>query len=323
MPPIYKDGWQSAIRWPVSQSFVGGVIDDQLLLWGGYQIQEKDSYWTYPPNNFVYSFTLNEGWRRINATGDVHLGHMWAASTAINGLIYIFGGDNRDYPVNDISTLSANGHFTRLQPSGDVIPSPRWSKKAWSYDDQFYCFGGMVKRIDETRKEDFMEFGSYHMTNKTFKFDTKTSTWTCLAIRGVGPSLRTDFAIARLGHRVFIQGGNDYYFGFLSDFFMLDLKTMKKTEIRNAGISAGLARHSLNPVSLSQLLLVGGNPSHDKVSNRVAIFDVSKSEWTEEATIPTQFGGSEGGLQQHQAFETRNETAVTVICVGGYVGMFF
>ena len=78
-------------------------------------------------------------------------------------------------------------------------------------------------------------------------------------------------------------------------------------------------------MSLSRLFLVGGNPGIDTdgVSNRVAIFDVDKSEWKEDAPLSSKFSGDGGGLKHHQAFETQNENGVSVICIGGYIDVDF
>ena len=71
-----------------------------------------------------------------NWQGQAHPGNKWAAFTTISEKIYIFGGYfNYDY-VNDICTLSAAGEFTRLQPTGNVIPDPRFKSQAWSYEEK-------------------------------------------------------------------------------------------------------------------------------------------------------------------------------------------
>ena len=96
---------------------------------------------------------------------------------------------------------------------------------------------------------------------------------------------------------------------------------MKWSEIDNSGISNGLNAHSLIRVSLSQLFLLGGNSgiTDSSISNRVATFDVGKSQWKKEARLSSKFGGNKGGLQRHQAFEYPNGSGVSVICIGGYV----
>ena len=255
----------------------------------------------------------------------MHPGNTNAASAVINGKIYIFGGeDDQGNFVNDISTLSSDGEFTRLRPTGDFIPSPRHLHKAWSYDDQFYCFGGQVK--EQKQHFNFKWISQDGYTNETLKFDTKTLTWTRLAIKGVGPSPRRDFAVAQLDHRVIVQGGlnEDWW---LSDIFMLDLKTTTWNEIENTEISNRLRYNSLSPVSISQLLFVGGEA--DQPIDQVATFDIIKSEWMKEAPFPPTFfppevdeQGSPKKLVDHQAFEMRNETAVVVICIGGLVAEF-
>ena len=149
-------------------------------------------------------------------------------------------------------------------------------------------------------------------------FDTKTATWQRLSINGAGPSARSYFAVAQLDHRVFIHGGYNPWNHHLSDFFMLDLKKMEWIKIENSGIEHGLRYHSLTPVSYSQLFRVGGHLDRSPwISNRIAMFDIAKFEWENEAILPGL--GSRGRLQKQQTFEVRNETVLTVICIGGFV----
>ena len=97
LPPTYKNDWKTATRFPVGSEFIGGVIDNQIILWGGNQIQE-DGRGYFLPTNVVYSFTPSQsgnaegGWKRMPATGDVHPARTGAASATINGKIYLYGG---------------------------------------------------------------------------------------------------------------------------------------------------------------------------------------------------------------------------------------
>ena len=130
------------------------------------------------------------------ATGDIHPGQ-WDAGfcTADKSLhpgkldagcgnvdqrlLYIFGGDEGDWQLhNCVSTLSVDGKFTRLQLTGDDIPSPRRGHQCWFYDDMIYSFGGFVKEIDETKKEEYVERksapGTFY-TNQVLQFDIQTN----------------------------------------------------------------------------------------------------------------------------------------------------
>ena len=70
-----------------------------LVLWGGGQKQEDGKIY-FLPADVVYKFTPprqsgnREGaWNKMAATGDIHPGKTRAASTVLNNLIYLFGGD--------------------------------------------------------------------------------------------------------------------------------------------------------------------------------------------------------------------------------------
>ena len=91
------------------------------------------------------------------------------------------------------------------------------------------------------------------------------------------------------------------------------METMEWTKIQN---TIGLDNITLSRVSDYEIMLVGGNPG-GSISKQ--LFDVEKNEWRDEAPLPTQFGGSKGGLVEHRAVEFPKKNGVCVICVGGFV----
>ena len=333
LPPIFEENWDNATQFPVGYDFIGGILNNKLVLWGGLQKQRNTKEYLLPAN-VVYSFTPPgprsnaEGtWEKTLATGNVHPGRASAAFTVLNNLVYILGGQYKnergdDIFVNDFTTLSAEGNFTRLSLTGD-IPFPRIYAEAWSYNDFIFFFGGLVQKIDEKRNQDFAERekGQDYYTNETYRLHPSTNNIVRLETKGTPPSPRRWFAMAQIDHRVFIQGGfgnhdGNTYFP-LSDFFALDLDTFEWSEIKPSGIPDGLRAHSLTAVSSSQLLLVGGDDFF--ITDRIAMFDLDKFEWKEREHLPLQFGGKRGGLAFHQAFELRNEYGLSIICIGGYM----
>ena len=234
-----------------------------------------------------------------------------------------------DSCVFALSTLSADGHFKRIQPKGDV-PSSRSALNSWSYKKRVFCFGGwlVADKIDHSRPYNYHKVVNQRLyyTNDVYMFDTKTATWSRPVIRGNGPSPRIHAAIAQVDHRVFLHGGEDYEREVCRDFFMLNMETMRWTKMRNAGFPYGLWLHSLNGVSLSQLFLVGGSPGRislynanfDSISKEVAMFDITNGGWSKEPNLPSVFGGNQGGLKKQRTFQVWNETAVTVISIGGH-----
>ena len=103
----------------------------------------------------------------------------------------------------------------------------------------------------------------------------------------------------------------------VNDFFVLDLKSLPApawTEIEATGVSSGIADHTLSPISSSQLLFVGGVGSR-----RVQVFNIEKSEWSEEKPLPAEMTGEHGWLMHHRAVTWQTENGVIVFCVGGEV----
>ena len=115
--PTFDEDWHNQTRLPIGESFVGGVIGNRIVLWGGLQVQRRE--WIHLPTNVIYTFTPFSGadsmWKKMRTTGDVHRGFRRPAFMVLRNLIYIFGGtDVIRHRVEDISTLSADGKFIRL-----------------------------------------------------------------------------------------------------------------------------------------------------------------------------------------------------------------
>ena len=90
--------------------------------------------------------------------------------------------------------------------------------------------------------------------------------------------------------------------------------------------TAKLEGHTISLVAETELLLVGGY-GLGQIRNQVRLFNAATSEWSEEAPLPSQFGGSKGGgrgggggLMRHRAIEIPKKNGTLVLCVGGYIG---
>ena len=90
-------------------------------------------------------------WEVMEATGFIHPQSSFAASAAVNasaavdGLIYISGGGRYpDFLSSAFSTLSAKGHFNRLQPKGE-IPQLIRSHCGFAYEVLWFKNGTKIK----------------------------------------------------------------------------------------------------------------------------------------------------------------------------------
>ena len=329
--------------WPSAEHFLGGsgiiadILDGKLVVWGGEQQQDDRSIKALP-NEAVYTYDLahqsfRDGnitgtWKRMMATGRVHSSSIHATSVLCDNILYIFGGKKGDSELTDyLSTLSSSGRFERLRPKGDVRPPPTYRAGGWSYGGRIYFLGGLVHRIDETRPGDYVKCWSEFYTKDLYQYDPVRNEFFLLATTGVGPSPRSDFGVAIIDDQVYVHGGHSGPVGRpLSDFFVLDMKSLRWTVIKETGFSSRIDGHSLSTISASQLLLIGGisrrrcGSSSSTASWKV--FNVNEAEWSEEEPLSPTFGFG-GALMSHRAVTRQEENGVTVICVGGRLGSYY
>ena len=292
-------------------------VDGQLIIWGGKQ-KQPDGKILPLPSNVVYSFTPNDQsgiWNVKKATGSVHPGTSHLAFIVLDSKIYIQGGDTGGWNFTDaLSTLSADGHFERVSPMGE-IPSPRRDHRAFTYQGKLYFFGGYVQQVDEARKEDFVEskLGVFY-NNDFHEYDPKSRRFSRLKIRGARISPRIGSAIATNGQQVFIHGG-ERNGKFFKDFYLLDLNSLEFTEIKQTVFNDSNTFHTATSFFQRYLFFAGGE-TPGQVSNQVKIFDAKSFRWKEEEPMSSEIGK---GLWLHRAIKFPREKGFSLICVGGYI----
>ena len=267
-------------------------------------------------------------WQVKEVTGDIHPGSMAAASVVEgqsgNQKLYLFGGDSGiGRFTNALSTLSTSGKFQRLHPTGEV-PSERREHRGFAFEGKVHFIGGFTRQLDRLRQEDFMEkseLSRYYFTNDIYRLDPRDISFTRVSTSGARLPPRSGFGIALLDQRLFVHGGINNQP--LNDFFVLDLKSLEWTEILETGLSTPLSNQTLTRATDTEIMLVGGNrkisDTESKISNKVKIYDVGKSEWRDEAPLPTEFGGADGGLLLHETVEMRCGSSVCLLSLGGFV----
>ena len=240
----------------------------------------------------------------------------------MDGQLYIMGGFSRLFinATNALSTLSSDGKFSRIHPSGDV-PRPIFDHRAWSFDGKIFFFAGLIKETDGERKKMMTEWNqnpALFYSNNVHQYDLATNEFSSVTTTGTNPTPRKDFAVARVGSSSYIHGG--WCNRWLNDFFALNLETMQWTKIGESGFQEGIDDHSLTKVSEKEILLVGGVHKYG-VSDKVKLFNIDEQTWRVAARLPLDVAGGEEGLHRHDAIHVPNENGVFVFCVGGYVDL--
>ena len=327
-PPIFYPNWtlsnESEARFPIGDAFLAASIGDKVIIWGGLQLTESGTVNYFFHSDVVYSFTPNDEsgvWKVMEATGTIHPGTYFNGFAVLDSKIFIFGGPDRQNFTNALSTLDSNGHFERLYPEG-WIPSPRYGNQGFAHNGKFYFIGGVVKQINESRKEDYIKSKSgYIYTNEFVEYDPKSNAFTQLYIKGTHHSPRMASALAVLGDQVFIHGGHapkGTSYVSLNDFYVLDMKSFKLTEIKETGYSQNIDYHVAISFSERHILFVGGQlltGNSRNVTNQVKIFDAKKRQWKDEEPLSSKMGD---GLMMHRATSFPGKKSLSILCMGGF-----
>ncbi|KAF8140428.1 hypothetical protein EV363DRAFT_1579771 [Boletus edulis] len=110
--------------------------------------------------------------------------------------IIVFGGTDGQYHYNDTWTYDVNTRrWTELQCIG-FIPSPREGHAAAVVDDVIYIFGG--RGVDG---KDLGDLAAFKLSNQR---------WYMFQNMGPAPSARSGHAMASMGSRVFVLGGESF-----------------------------------------------------------------------------------------------------------------
>ena len=316
-PPIFN--WtfdKPAERFPIGINFVAANIGGQAIIWGGSQRGSR-----ILPGDVVHSFTpTNESWNVMDATGSIHPDIRTNAFAVLNSKIYIFGSFiEAEHRIAALSTLSAKGHFERLNPEG-WIPSPRYDHQGFAYNGKFHFIGGVVTQRNESRKEDYIHwYANRFFTNELIEYNPISNTFTQLFTHGARLSPRLGFALAVLRNRVFIHGG----FGGstsepLNDFYVLDMKSLELAIIQETGYLESIGAHVSIPLSETLILFVGGVTGGVtyNTTNEIKIFDAEKSEWQEEEPLSSKLSA---GLGAHRAISFPRKDGISILCLGGII----
>ncbi|KAF8560199.1 hypothetical protein OG21DRAFT_1429725 [Imleria badia] len=110
--------------------------------------------------------------------------------------IFVFGGTDGQYHYNDTWAYDVNTRkWTELQCIG-FIPSPREGHAAAVVDDVIYIFGG--RGVDG---KDLGDLAAFKLSNQR---------WYMFQNMGPAPSARSGHAMASMGSRVFVLGGESF-----------------------------------------------------------------------------------------------------------------
>ncbi|KAG1757769.1 hypothetical protein EDB19DRAFT_1891465 [Suillus lakei] len=161
----------------------GGQVDGEFL----------NDLWSFDLNTLRTTTT----WEQCQPAGAARPAHRTGhACVTYQDRIIVFGGTDGQYHYNDTWSFDTNTKtWSELQCIG-FIPSPREGHAAAVVDDVIYIFGG--RGVDG---KDLGDLAAFKMSNQR---------WYMFQNMGPAPSGRSGHAMASMGTRVFVLGGESF-----------------------------------------------------------------------------------------------------------------
>ena len=106
-PQIRPSEWPKYSEWPVSSSIVAHMMNDSIIVWGGYQWTQEGAL--YLPTDAIFVFNIYwKSWQRIKASGNIPRRSVHYASVRMDTCIFMFGNlDEEDVFFFDIKVREA------------------------------------------------------------------------------------------------------------------------------------------------------------------------------------------------------------------------
>lgn len=225
-------------------------------------------------------------WKERPATGPIPSERSAPAVAALGKQIYLFGGVMDDFSTGIDSFYGDTYRYdTRhdrwhvVNPAG-TTPHARAFGSTAAHDGKMYMFGGAHYGPFFS---DFIAF------DDLWSFDPDCDTWSLVQATNAGPFGRAGAAMWVKGHKIYIFGGVDAFFGVHNDLWSFNLNTGAWTNLIADGVAGSpparhIAQHSPD-VKHDKATIYGGE-SIDQMTFEFSIladtwqYDHSSNSWT-------------------------------------------
>ena len=191
-------------------------------------------------------------------------------SCAVNGKIYILGGDDG---YNCLSTIQVFDPLSGIwsTPATTGTFTPRSGLTSNVIEGKIYVIGG----YDGNKR-------AYY--NIIEIFDPSTNIWSTPSVAGTSTS-RAYFASSVVNNKIYVMGGYDGH-DFLNSLEVLDPSTNTWSTPTATGTMTARASLTSNVIN-DKIYAIGGASNNNSVFNTLEIFDPSTNIWSAPATTGT------------------------------------
>ncbi|THH09190.1 hypothetical protein EW145_g2194 [Phellinidium pouzarii] len=204
-------------------------------------------------------------------------GHSLPAVSTQAGELLLFGGLVKDSVRNDLYSFSSRElSATLLQTAGEV-PSPRVGHASALVSSVLIVWGGDTKSDGRPFASDTQDDGLYLL-------NLVTREWTRVAITGPAPAGRYGHAVAMVGTRFYVFGGQ-VDGEFLNDLWAFDLNTLRNKAtwelVKPSGNEGPARRTGHTCVTFGDRIIMFGGTDSQYHYNDTWSFNTTTRQWTE------------------------------------------
>eukprot|EP00300_Choanocystis_sp_HF-7_P020025 c20488_g1_i1.p1 GENE.c20488_g1_i1~~c20488_g1_i1.p1 ORF type:complete len:1274 (+),score=363.11 c20488_g1_i1:137-3958(+) len=237
------------------------VYSDQLWVFGGRNKARKfNDVWRLSMGLITESWT----WRLVKVTGERPPECVRHTAVAVGNNMICVGGDLG----SDVFVLKLGGEnnfWTVVETTGLEL-APLSGHAAIQFNDYMYVCGGVNRSTKKLNKD-------------TLILDTRNMVWSVDESGGRDPEGRVQHAMANIGARVFLFGGEDEAHEKYGDLFELDARLMTWLEMSPDGYKPSARCGHTGAAVGSRMYIVGGAGGGMALAD-VNYLDTRSNQWT-------------------------------------------
>ncbi|KAL5495002.1 hypothetical protein ACEPAI_464 [Sanghuangporus weigelae] len=204
-------------------------------------------------------------------------GHSLPAVATQAGELLLFGGLVKDTVRNDLYSMNTRELSATLVQTAGEVPSPRVGHASALVSSVLIVWGGDTKSDGRPYVSDTQDDGLYLL-------NLVTREWTRVAITGPAPVGRYGHAVAMVGTRFYVFGGQ-VDGEFLNDLWAFDLNTLRNKaawELIKPSSNEGPARRTGHTcITYGDRIIMFGGTDSQYHYNDTWSFDTNTRQWTE------------------------------------------
>ncbi|KAG6887579.1 hypothetical protein C0995_014277 [Termitomyces sp. Mi166 len=224
------------------------LMNDLLIVWGGDTKTNSSTLAKHQDDELYVMSTETHIWKRLPTVGPRPRPRYGHVAIVLGSCFVIFGGQLGPEFLNDIEYSEYLPAYTpawvKIEPFGDVVPTPRTGHAAVEFQGQLFIFGGTD--------------GLYHY-NDVWVFDWGARLWSQLRCSGLIPAPREGHAATVVDDIMYIFGGRGTNGMDLDDLVAFVIFDQRWFAFRDMGPDAPLGRtgHKMLAVG-ARIYILGG-----------------------------------------------------------------